>query len=60
MMEVTKNPPKGSLERPHKIPVTSKRKIQTNQEGASEVTHEEEIDLEDMDLDVNIEDIEFP
>jgi hypothetical protein len=54
------NPPKGSLERPHKLPVTSKRKIQTNQEGGNEGAPEDEIVLEDMDLDVNIEDIEFP
>jgi hypothetical protein len=40
--------------------VTNKRKRQTNKEGGSEGTPEEEIVLEDMDLDVNIEDIEFP
>jgi hypothetical protein len=31
------NPPKGSLERPHKLPVTSKRKRKTNQQGVNEV-----------------------
>jgi hypothetical protein len=54
------NPPKGNLERPHKLPVTRKRKRGTNKEGGSEGAPEEEIVLEDMDLDVNIEDIEFP
>jgi hypothetical protein len=44
------NPPKGSLERPHKLPVTSKRKRQTNKEGGNEGAPEEEIVLEDMDL----------
>ena len=40
--------------------MTNKRKRQTNKEGGSEVIPEEEIVLEDMDLDVNIVDIEFP
>jgi hypothetical protein len=53
------NPPKGSLERPHKPPVTRKRKGQTNQQGINKVTPQDEVALEDMDLDVNIEDIEF-
>jgi hypothetical protein len=38
--------------------VTSERKKQTSK-GGNEGAHEEEIVLEDMDLDVNIEDIEF-
>jgi len=54
------NHPKGNIERPHKLPVTSKRKRGTNKEGESESVHEEEIVLEDMELDVNIENIEFP
>jgi hypothetical protein len=54
------NPPKGSIERPHKIPVTSKRKRKINKEGTNEFEPEDEISLEDMDLDANIEDIEFP
>jgi hypothetical protein len=48
------------LERPHKLPVTSKRKRQTNQQEVEEVTPEDKVVLEDMDLDANIEDIEFP
>jgi hypothetical protein len=48
------------LERPHKLPVTSKRKRKTNQQGVNEVIPEDEDALEDMDLDANIEDIEFP
>jgi hypothetical protein len=40
--------------------VTSKRKIQTNKEGGCEGVPKEEIVLEDMYLDVNIKDIEFP
>jgi hypothetical protein len=40
--------------------VTSKRKRQTSREGGNEGAPEDEIVLEDMDLDVNIEDIEFP
>jgi hypothetical protein len=51
--------PKGDLERPQKILVTSKRKRGTNKEGESEDIPEEKIVLEDMDLDVNIENIEF-
>jgi len=38
--------------------VTIKRKIQTNA-GGSQGALEEEIVLQDMDLDVNIEEIEF-
>jgi hypothetical protein len=57
--EREQNPPKGNLERPHKLPVTSKRKRGTNKKGETEGIPEEEIILEDMDLDVNIEDIEF-
>jgi hypothetical protein len=40
--------------------VTNKRKRQTNQQGVNEVTPKDEVDLEDMDMDVNINDIEFP
>jgi hypothetical protein len=40
--------------------VTNKRKRQTNNEGGREGIPVEEIVLEDMDLDVNTEDIEFP
>jgi hypothetical protein len=54
-----KNPPKGNLERPHKLPVTRKRKRGINNEGESEDIPKEEINLEYMELDVNIEDIEF-
>jgi len=54
------NPLEGSIERPHKIPVTSKRKRKINQEGTNEFEPEDEITLEDMDLDANIEDIKFP
>jgi hypothetical protein len=53
------NPPKGNLERSHKLRVTSKRKRGTNKKGETEGVPKEEIILEDMDLDVNIEDIEF-
>jgi hypothetical protein len=54
------NTPKGSLERPHKLSVTSERKRQTHREGGNEGAPEDEIVLEDMELDVNIEDIECP
>jgi hypothetical protein len=53
------NPPQESMERHHKLPVTIKRKIQINKERGNEGAPEEEIVLEYMDLDVNIEDIEF-
>jgi len=39
--------------------MTNRRKRQTNKEGGSEGAPEEYFFLEDMDLDVNIEDIEF-
>jgi hypothetical protein len=54
-----KNPPKGNIETPHKIPVISKSKRGKNKEGDIEGMPKEEIVLEYMDLDVNIEDIEF-
>jgi hypothetical protein len=53
------NPPKGNLEKPHKLPISSKRKRGTNKEGESEDIPGNEIVLEDMELDVNIEEIEF-
>jgi hypothetical protein len=53
------DPPKRNLERPHKLTINSKRKRQTNQQEVDEVIPEDEYALEDMDLDVNIEDIEF-
>jgi hypothetical protein len=40
--------------------VTSKRKRQINKEGGIKIIPKEEIFLEDMNLYVNIEDIEFP
>jgi len=54
------NPPKGNIEIPQKVSVTSKRKRGINKEGESEDVLEEEIVLEDMEVDVNIDDIEFP
>ena len=54
------NPPKGSFERYHKLLVTSKIKIQISREGGNEGAPKDEVVLEDMNLDVNIEDIEFP
>jgi len=50
-------PPNGSLQRPHKISMTSKRKRQKSREGGNEGAPKYEIVLEDMDLDVNIKDI---
>jgi len=40
--------------------MTSKRKRQKSRERENEVAPEDEIVVEDMDLYVNIEDIEFP
>jgi hypothetical protein len=40
--------------------MNNKRKRQTNNEGGSSVVPEDQIVLEDMDLDANIGDIEFP
>jgi hypothetical protein len=57
--ESDKNPPKGYLERPHKLLVT-KRKRQTNQQELEDIVSEDEVVIEDMDLDANIEDMEFP
>ena len=57
--EGEKNPPKGNLEKPHKLPISSKRKRGTNKEGESEYLPRNEIVPEDMELDVNIEKIEF-
>jgi hypothetical protein len=54
------NPLRGSLEKPHKIPITSKINGKKNQEGINEVKHEDKITLEDMNLDANIKDIKFP
>jgi len=54
------NPLKGSLERHHKLTVTSKRKRKINKEGTNEVKPEVEISLEDMELDENIEYIDYP
>jgi hypothetical protein len=54
------NPPKKNLERPHKLTIRSKRKIQVNQQEISELVPDDDDILEDMELDANIEDIEFP
>jgi hypothetical protein len=52
--------PKKSIERPHKLPV-NKRKRQINQvQEVEKSILGEEVLLEDMELDENIEDIEFP
>jgi hypothetical protein len=53
------NPPTVSIKMPHKILVTNKIKIQTSREGGNEGAPEDEIVLKDLDLDVNMEDIEF-
>jgi hypothetical protein len=53
------NHPKKSVERPHKLPI-NKRKRKNNQQEVEEVIPDEEFLLEDMELDANIEDIEFP
>jgi hypothetical protein len=47
------------IENPHKLPISSKRKRGTNKEGESEYLPRNEIVPEDMELDVNIEKIEF-
>jgi hypothetical protein len=53
------NPPRGSIEKPHKIPITRKRKRKTNREGTNEVEPKDGMALEDLDLDANIKDITF-
>jgi hypothetical protein len=53
------NPPKGNLEKPHKLAISSKRKRGTNKEGESEDIPGDEISQKDMELNVNIEEIEF-
>jgi hypothetical protein len=40
--------------------INSKRKRQENQQEAGELIPDDDDSLEDMELDVNIEDIEFP
>jgi hypothetical protein len=52
--------PKKDIEKPHKLPITSKRKRQNNQQEVEEVIPGEDVLLENMELDANIEDIEFP
>jgi hypothetical protein len=59
MMEVIKTLPREIWSNLISFNVT-KRKIQTNQQEVEELTPEDEVVLEDMDLDANIEDIEFP
>jgi len=54
-----KNPPKGNLENPHKLPITSKRKRGTNKEAENEDIPRNESVPKDMELDVKIEEIEF-
>jgi hypothetical protein len=41
------------------LPITSKRKIQNNQQEVEEVIPGEDVLIENMELDANIEDIEF-
>jgi hypothetical protein len=53
------NPPKESLEILHKLLVISKIKRKINQEGKNEVELEYKITLEEMDLDANIEEVEY-
>jgi hypothetical protein len=53
------NPPNKSLEIPHKNKVTSKIKRKINHKGTNEVELEDETSVECMDLDENIEGIEF-
>jgi hypothetical protein len=45
--------------RNHTLPISSKRKRGTNKEGENEDIHGNEIVLEYMELDVNVEEIEF-
>jgi hypothetical protein len=52
--------PKKDIEKPHKFPITNKRKRQNNQQEMEEVISDEDVLLENMELDANIEDIEFP
>jgi hypothetical protein len=53
-----KNPPQGKLEKSHKLQV--KRKRTNSQQEIEEHIPESEIHLEDMDLEVDIENIQFP
>jgi len=39
------NPPRGSIEKPYKLPITSKRKRKTIQEGTNEVEPKDGITL---------------
>lgn len=47
------------MERPHQLPITSKRKRQTSKEEVNDGALEDNVVLQNMDLDVNIKDIEF-
>jgi hypothetical protein len=52
--------PKSNIEKPHKLPITIKRKRKNNQQEVEEVIPDANVLLEEMELDENIEDIEFP
>jgi hypothetical protein len=54
-----RNPPQGSLENPHKLKGKRKR-INSQQEGKEQNAPENDNLLDDMDLDVDIENIQFP
>jgi hypothetical protein len=52
------NPLKGKLEWSHKIRAKIKR--QSTQQEVEKLVHKDEVFLEDVDMDVDIEIIEFP
>jgi hypothetical protein len=52
-----RNPPQGKLEKPHKLQV--KRKRTNSQQEVEQHVPEIEASLEDMDLEVDIENIQF-
>jgi hypothetical protein len=55
-----KNPPHGKIENSHKLPIRKKRKVPLQEE--EQVVSENDVhnlSLEDMDLEVNIENIQF-
>jgi hypothetical protein len=53
-----KNPPRGRLEKYRKLQVKIKR--QGTQQKKENIVPKREVVIQDMDLDINIEDIEFP
>jgi hypothetical protein len=57
--EGEKNHPKVNLENPQKLPISRKRKRGTSKDGESDDIPGEEIVPKDMELDVNVEEIEF-